>query len=172
MNARTGVWAAVILVLAAAAAIAFGLKGNRGPDFSINDRYIEATPQGTIAYYFVETSSLDTSYLTKVGQFLKKDYLREIKGDKVQPQMTMLLGQFYRQSDVVPLTDEQASQMNIPPAERAKFREKLQYVPKAFVYREFIGSVPGMQTPPPGVLPAPVIVPKKGHSISELIPKK
>ncbi len=172
MNARIGVWVAVIAILGAVAAIAFGFKGNSGSDFSINDKYIEDTPQGTIAYYFVETSSLDTNYLAKIGKFLKNDYLREIRENKKQPQMTMLLGQFYRPQDVVALTDEQVGQMNIPLSERPKFLSKLQYAPKSFVYREFIGSVPGMQPPPAGVIAAPVIVPKKGHSVRELIPKK
>lgn len=170
MNARVGVWAAVIVILAAAAAIAFGFTSE--PGFTINDRYIETTPQGTIAYYFVETKNIDTNYLTKIGKFLKSDYAQELQRTKQNPQVTMLLGQFYRPQDAGQLTNDQANQMNIPPTDREKYLNNLQFVEKGYVYREFIGTVPGMPLPGPSVIPAPIVVPKKGRQIKDLIQKK
>ncbi|HYF03371.1 MAG TPA: hypothetical protein VEC36_08340 [Patescibacteria group bacterium] len=175
MNARTGVWLTVLTILGASAAFIFGFKGAGGNDFTINDRYIEETPQGMIAYYFVETQNVDTAYLTKIGQFIKQDYIRQSKQGAKVP-MTMLLGQFYRPQDAKSLDDTQISQMRIPVDQKEKFVQRLQYVEKGYVYREFINVSPEltaqMALPEASVINSPVIVPKKGYSIKDLIPKR
>lgn len=175
MNARTGVWASVIAILVLAGVIVFGFKGfSATPRYTIADNYIEdSNPMNKVVFHFVDIESLDTALIKKISTGFKNQYLSKIKGQPQTKPVTVMVTQFYRQEDAGSLTPQAMQSMGIPPQMIAPIAAKLQYVPreKGFMNVDFIqhAPVPGMQLPPSNLAQSPILGPKPGFKMQELI---
>lgn len=175
MNARIRVWAAIIGILALSAIIVFGFKGfSSGPRYTIADNYIEDNNQmNKVVFHFVNMESQDTVMMKKISNGFKNQYLAQTKGQKATKPVTVMVTQFYNQKDASNLTPEAMQTLGIPPQMLAPIANKLQYVPKdkGYIYVDFIvhTPVPGMNLPPANLAKMPILGPKPGFKMQELV---
>lgn len=175
MNSRTGVWLAVLGILAASAVIVFGFHGfSNAPRYTITDKYVEDNNQmNKVLFHFVDMDSQDTVMMKRISDGFKNQYISEVKGQKQTKPVTVVVTQFYNQKDAGNLTPEAMQILGIPPQMLAPIANKLQYIPKekGYIRVDFIRHMPtpGVELPPASISHMPILGPKPGFKMQELV---